>query len=376
MLRNSRVPGRWLIFLLVLVRLPFSLRRCRPAAVRHVLVLHHLLLGDTLMLTSLLAKLAEQYPDAQLQMAAPKASAPLYIGHPYRIDAIAFDPRDVRTIFTLLRQPRPDVVLLPADNRHSWLARALGARWIVGFAGDHPAWKNWFVDELRPFPATPVAWPDIVATLIDGPPPAAHVTDRWPAPPHMPFTPPARPYCVLHVGASTPLKRWEPDKWRTLAAALTARGLTVTWSAGRGEETIVTACDPDRVYRSFAGALDLPQLWHLLANAALLIAPDTGVAHLGRLVGVPTVTLFGPGSATLYGGGDFWRNAHYRAVTIDPFPCRDQTRLFGRDLPWVSRCARSTAECPAPRCMQAIDTAMVEAAVDELLHRPAQPAVQ
>jgi hypothetical protein len=78
----------------------------------------------------------------------------------------------------------------------------------------------------------------------------------------------------------------------------------------------------------------------------------------------------------LYGSGDFWRNARYRAVTIDPFPCRDQTRLFGRHLQWVSRCARSPAECPAPRCMQAIDTAMVEAVIDELLHHPAQPAVQ
>jgi hypothetical protein len=85
---------------------------------------------------------------------------------------------------------------------------------------------------------------------------------------------------------------------------------------------------------------------------------------------VPTVALFGPGSATLYGASDFWRNARYRAVTVDPFPCRDQMRLFGRELLWVRRCARSPAECPAPRCMQAIDTAMVEAAVADLLDRP------
>ena len=61
--------------------------------------------------------------------------------------------------------------------------------------------------------------------------------------------------------------------------------------------------------RRSPGALDLAQLWHLLAGAELLVAPDTGVAHLGRIVGAPTVTLFGPGSALLCGAGDFWRDA-------------------------------------------------------------------
>jgi ADP-heptose:LPS heptosyltransferase len=76
------------------------------------------------------------------------------------------------------------------------------------------------------------------------------------------------------------------------------------WSAGRGEDAIVRDCAGDTRYRSYdAGALSLPQLWHLVAKASLLVAPDTGVAHLGRIVGAPTVALFGPGSATINGAG-------------------------------------------------------------------------
>jgi len=90
------------------------------------------------------------------------------------------------------------------------------------------------------------------------------------------------------------------------------------------------------------------------------------VAHLGRVVGTPTVALFGPGSAIICGAGDFWRNARYRAVTIDPFPCRDQRVLFGREIDWVRRCGRSTAECPHPRCMDAIDIEMVAGAIAEV----------
>jgi ADP-heptose:LPS heptosyltransferase len=112
--------------------------------------------------------------------------------------------------------------------------------------------------------------------------------------------------------------------------------------------------------------LSLSQLWRLLARAALLVAPDTGVAHLGRVVGIPTVALFGPGSAMISGGGAFWCDAPFRAVSVDPFPCRDQQVLFKREIAWVRRCGRTTAECPHPRCMDAIDVDRVIEAIDDL----------
>jgi hypothetical protein len=83
-------------------------------------------------------------------------------------------------------------------------------------------------------------------------------------------------------------------------------------------------------------------------------------------VGSPTITIFGPGSATLTGTGDFWRNAPYRAVTVDPFPCRDQRQLFKREVAWVRRCARTLAECPHPRCMDAVGVDDVWVAIEDL----------
>ena len=144
------------------------------------------------------------------------------------------------------------------------------------------------------------------------------------------------------------------------------RGVEPVWSAGRGEEAAAHECMAGTGQRSYAGTLSLAQLWRLLANASLLVAPDTGVAHLGRVVDVPTVALFGPGSATVSGAGAFWRNAPYRAVTVADFPCRDQRVLFKRELSWVRRCARSLAECPHPRCMDAIAIDAVTAAIEDL----------
>jgi hypothetical protein len=70
------------------------------------------------------------------------------------------------------------------------------------------------------------------------------------------------------------------------------------------------------------------------------------------------VVLFGPGSATLFGGGEFWGDIPDRKVTIPDFPCRDENMIFRRHLPWAGHCGRTTAQCPAPRCMQALTVDM------------------
>lgn len=343
-------------------------RRGAPERPRRILIVHHLLLGDTLMLTPLLAKLRQEYPDAEIVMTTPKPVAPLYDGRPYGVEAIPYDPRDPATLTALLMQRGFDLALVPGDNRFSWLARALGARWIVAFAGDRPGYKNWPVDQLLPYPAVPATWGDMVATLAPGRAPAPFLATDWPTPSCAPWEPPAQPYAVLHVGASSPLKRWRPEKWMALADSLARAGVRPVWSGGKGEDELVTEIDPTGIHASFAGRLDLPQMWHLLRNARLLVCPDTGVAHLGRLTFTPTITLFGPGSAVICGAGEFWRDSPYRAVTQE-ISCRDQDILFRRHLPWVRRCGRSVAECHVPRCMRMIDVAQVLAVADALLEK-------
>lgn len=364
---SSRVYSRLATVALALGHTLATLgKRSAPASPRHILITHHLLLGDTLMLTPLLAKLRERFPTADIVMATPKASVPLYAQRPYGVRAVPFDPRDSTTLAALRAASGYDLAIVPGDNRFAWLARAVGAKWVVAFAGDHPASKNWPVDELVPYPDAPAAWGDMVAGLVGGAPPSPYRTADWPAPQCAPFERPAVPYCVLHVGASSPLKSWPAANWLALAAALAQRGLSVVWSGGPGEDRLVAQIDPEGRYPSYAARLDLAQMWHLLAAASLLVCPDTGVAHLGRLTGTPTVTLFGPGSATICGAGAFWRNAPYRAVTVADFPCRDQDKLFRRNLAWVRRCGRGLRECATPACMQAITVDAVLAAIASL----------
>ncbi len=338
-------------------------RRRPSAAPQRILVAQDLLLGDTLMLTPLLAKLRLRHPEAEIVMTTSRAMLPLYEKHPYGVIAAHYDERDISSLWRLHETSGYDMAIVPAHNRHSWLARALDARWIVAHAGDRPAYKNWPVDELTPYPDMPATLGDMFAAMIPGAPPPPYDIAQWPAPEAKPFTLPGQPYCVLHVGASNVLKLWPPERWLALADRLVERGYQVVWSGGRGEQAHVDAIDPHHRYLSYAGCLDLAQLWCLFDGASLLVCPDTGVAHLGRIVGTPTVTLFGPGSPLICGKGEFWKHARYEAVIIDDIPCRDGSLLFNRQVAWAHFCSRSPQQCAKPICMEAIDLSTVWHAV-------------
>src|SRR5258706_7849045 len=192
---NSRWPIRILCAALALWHARFGFaRRGPPAVPRRILIAHNLLLGDTIMLAPLLKKLRTRFPEAELVMTCKPAFLPLFATRPYRVRAMAFDPRVTGTFFALLKQRGFDLALLPADNRFSWLARALDSRWIVAFEGDRPAYKNWLVDEFRKFPDHTVALGDLIAEhLVDGPAPLPYETSDWPAPPADSFPlPPSR----------------------------------------------------------------------------------------------------------------------------------------------------------------------------------------
>jgi ADP-heptose:LPS heptosyltransferase len=346
----SRLPGRIRIFARAVPRLMAKPWRRRPASVQRILLAHHLLLGDTLLLTPLIAKLRDQYPHAQIVLACPKAIVPLYEGRPFGVTVVPFDPRDVATVKGVFAAGPFDLGFVLGDNRHSWLALAADCRWIIAHGDDVPAWKNWPVDQSEPYPDKPAAWADLTTELVDGAPPRAFRPADWPAPRHAEL-PDAhlltQPYVVLHPGASTQVKRWPDARWRELAQRVEALGYLPVWSGGPGEAELIRTIDPDPHHPNLAGRVGLGELWHLFAGARAVVCPDTGVAHLGRLIGVPTVALFGPGNAQIHGAGRYWSEVPFVPVTIADMPCRDQPMIFRREVAWVRRCDRNATTCVA-----------------------------
>jgi ADP-heptose:LPS heptosyltransferase len=314
--------------------------------VRSILVIHQLFLGDAIMLTPLLARLRGQYPAAKIVVAMPWSQVPIYSGLPFGVQAFPFDAKGRGSIDNLLRLAQAqngfDLAIVPGENRYAWHAAACDARWIVGFSGGD-AYKTWPLDEQRGWPDAPMSLPNIFASLAPASGARAPATlDAWPAPPAglgeaaTAALEGVERYAVLHVGASNPKKFWAADNWAKLAQKITSSGLKVVWSAGKNETHLLENCGLDATHINLAGKLDLGQMWHLLNNAAFLVAPDTGIAHLARLTQTPAITLFGAGPTILYAETALLSGINqFHPLVLAELPERYQTSLFKRPLNWL-----------------------------------------
>ncbi|MFW2513377.1 glycosyltransferase family 9 protein [Demequina sp. SO4-13] len=104
---------------------------------------------------------------------------------------------------------------------------------------------------------------------------------------------PARPYAVLHPGASAPARTWPATRFRDTAVRLAEQGI-VPVVTGSAHERALTAQVAGNHGVDLGGALDIKQLAHVIAGARAIVVANTGPAHLAAAVGTPVVSLFAP----------------------------------------------------------------------------------
>jgi ADP-heptose:LPS heptosyltransferase len=101
-------------------------------------------------------------------------------------------------------------------------------------------------------------------------------------------------YVCLHPGNRTPARRWPVERFAQVGNWLGELGLRIVITGGR-EETELTAelaARLDIPAIDLGGKTTLGALGALLKGSRLLIANDTGVAHLASALEVPSVVLF------------------------------------------------------------------------------------
>jgi ADP-heptose:LPS heptosyltransferase len=131
------------------------------------------------------------------------------------------------------------------------------------------------------------------------------------------------PYVLIHPGASTPGKRWPPERWGSVVDALVGDGWPVVLVGGPGESAEVAriASASRRRLHAIDGAPGLGELAALLAGARMALGVDSAPMHLATAVGTPTLRLYGPGDEVLYGPwGDPIRHRAMRAAGSAPDP--------------------------------------------------------
>src|SRR5205085_7222718 len=130
----------------------------------------------------------------------------------------------------------------------------------------------------------------------------------------------ARPWVVIHPGATAPSRRYPPEHFAAVALKLTRwRGTQVVFT-GSGNERDLTEYIRHRMHApswSLAGELDLAELGALLSLAPLLISNNTGPIHIAAALGTPVVDLY----ALTNPQHTPWQVPH--RVLFNDVPCRN-----------------------------------------------------
>ncbi|OBK75837.1 glycosyltransferase family 9 protein [Mycobacterium sp. 1164985.4] len=102
-----------------------------------------------------------------------------------------------------------------------------------------------------------------------------------------------KPFVVFHPGAAVPARRPTPERSARMIEALVGAGHRVVVTGDPSERDLTAAVAGD-IAVDLGGRTTLDTLSAVYAAARVVIAPNTGPAHLAAAVGTPVVSLFAP----------------------------------------------------------------------------------
>lgn len=268
-------------------------------------------LGDVVHGIPAAAALRRRYPQAQIDWLVDPRYTELLDLVECLDRRVPFDPRDlVRGRGTAwatlrdLRRLRYDAVIdLQGLLKSAVLARLVAARRTIGLPRQHlrePLARLFYSETPDPGAATHVIHRSLGLTAALG---VDDTAVRFPL--AIPRTPAAalaverigsNEYALLNPGAAWPNKRWPPDRFAAVAAAVRAEfGLRSLVLWGPGEQPLADAV----AAASGGAAASAPQttiadVVGIARGARVMVSGDTGPLHIAGAVGTPVVALFGP----------------------------------------------------------------------------------
>lgn len=167
-------------------------------------------------------------------------------------------------------------------------------------------------------------------------------------------------YVVICPSASKAERNWLPERYAEVALHLQAKGYAVVLCGGPGAgekalaQQILTHAPA--IDKNCVGETRLLELLAILAQATLVIAPDTGPAHMATTVRTPVLGLYAHSNPKRTGP---YNNIHH-VVSVYDDAIEEQKGKPWSQLKWGIRAKGSDL-------MQRISVAQVIDAVDKLL---------
>jgi ADP-heptose:LPS heptosyltransferase len=325
-----------------------------PKARVRILLVRLSALGDVITGLHVLSTVRARVCSAQVGWLVEDRFAPLLEGHPHIDNLHVYERRRYERplgwprlpgFIRSIRKKGYDLALdLQGNLKSGVLTRLSGAGRRMGLGGNLSREGNHLFVKERIDPTGGHRVDDYFA-LLDA---AVGEGDRAPA--LLPVRPTEQVGIVLHPGVSRfgAFKRWPEAHFAELGDRLAVRiGAPVVLTAGPGERGEAEAIQRDMQQETrIVEPESLRALADLLAGARLVVASDTGPAHIAAACGVPTLTLFGPKDPAVMAPVGSRARALAAGVRCSPCPLR-----------W----------CPDPVCMSELSVDQVERSALELL---------
>ncbi len=290
---------------------------------KNILVINLMHIGDLMLVTPALRTLRTNFPAARITLLADKKLRELVEENPCIDECLLLDKKGAddgllplaRFIWGIRRRHFDLVINLHRNERASAIAAFSGAKRIVGYA--KPFFSLFFTKVLENYamPGTPkektlhqveahfrVLREAVGIEKIDDRGIEMVLPEKARAEAERIFGEhfqPKETIIAFNIGASWLTKRWLGEYFAKCADTLLARGLTVAFFGGPGDEGPVTECISHMEEREsprlhvFTGKVSLGTLAGLLRHCALFLTTDSGPMHVGVAMNVPVVTMFG-----------------------------------------------------------------------------------
>lgn len=303
----------WAGIPLVLLTVPLRklVRRQIPQNPTRICILCQAAIGDLLLLSGLLHSLQNKFPAAKLDLILSPANADAAsLLEPWH-QVHVFSIKRPDKIISMLRKQKYDLLI----DSSQWarlgaiISNCSGASCTVGFESpgqyrhygfDLPVRHQNMIHEKDNFIALgKVLWPDLqgdcalrlkkmesgFGSMVSNPLICFHM---WPS------------------GIKRHLKEWPEASWKELANKFLDAGYTILLTGGaadkfRTEKFISLNFSAEERIKSIAGITTLEETASLIKRSEALISVNTGIMHLGALLGVPTVGLHGPTNPVRWG---------------------------------------------------------------------------
>jgi ADP-heptose:LPS heptosyltransferase len=254
-------------------------------------------IGDAVLSSGLIKRLADEIPNARFTVVAGPAAAPLFSQIPALDEVIVFaKAKDGSHWFDLWRQVRKRRWGLVVDMRGSGISRFLSTRRraIHRKTLGEPVHK--VVEAARTLRVEDTEAAPYIFTYAEVEAYAGDLTAG--AGPILAIAPAAN-----WVGKAWPLERFSRVAMRLLGTEGPLKGGRLMVLGGRDDAKLAHQLKdvvPRNRFIDLAGKVDLVTSYACLKRARLFIGNDSGTMHLAAAAGAPTLGLFGPSDERLY----------------------------------------------------------------------------